>query len=125
MANVPHEGIPYGKPSPGRNPIAELPQGGIIPCGTPPPPGRNPMAELPQEGIIPYGKPSPSMANLLQHKLHKLCNIGTACAIFVGRGGGEKSMGGWGGGGSYVTPDSPYSGNMVYPQQKKIRSIQL
>ena len=35
----------------------------------PPPPGRNPMAELPQEGIISYGKPSPSMANLLQHKL--------------------------------------------------------
>ena len=97
----------------------------------PPPPGRNPMAELPQEGIIPYGKPSPFMANLLQHKLHKLCNIGTACAIFVGRGGGEKShrwelftiwyfiRGGdpWGGG-SYVTPDSPYSGNMMYPQQK-------
>ena len=26
MANVPHEGIPYGKPSPGRNPMAELPQ---------------------------------------------------------------------------------------------------
>ena len=42
MANVPPEGIPYGKPSPGRNPIAELPQG----------------------EIIPYGKPSPSMANL-------------------------------------------------------------
>ena len=28
MANVPPEGIPYGKPSPGRNPMAELPQGG-------------------------------------------------------------------------------------------------
>ena len=28
MANVSPEGIPYGKPSPGRNPMAELPQGG-------------------------------------------------------------------------------------------------
>ena len=27
MANLPPEGIRYGKPSPGRNPIAELPQG--------------------------------------------------------------------------------------------------
>ena len=31
MANVPHEGIPYGKPSPGRNSKAELSQVGIIP----------------------------------------------------------------------------------------------
>ena len=46
MANVSHEGISYGKPSPGRNPIAELPQGEIIPYGKPSP-GRNPMAELP------------------------------------------------------------------------------
>ena len=28
MVNVPPEGIPYGKPSPGRNPMAELHQGG-------------------------------------------------------------------------------------------------
>ena len=37
IANVPTEGIPYGKPSPGRNPIAELPQGEIIPYGKPSP----------------------------------------------------------------------------------------
>ena len=71
MANLPPEGIPYGKPSPGRNPIAELPQGGggnntMRQLANLPPP----MAELPQGEIILYGKPSPSMANLLQHKFH-------------------------------------------------------
>ena len=88
MANIPPEGILYGKPSAGRNPMAELPQGEIIPYGKlppPPPPGRNLMAELPQGGgAIPYGKPPPSMANLLQHKFH---------------GGGTNTWGGGGGGG--------------------------
>ena len=32
--------------------------------------------------------------------------------------GGRKSMGGGGGRKSHMTPDSPYSGNMMYPQQK-------
>ena len=71
---------------------------------------------------------------------NSICNIGTACAIFVGRGGGGGRNPIYGnfyhmvfypgggeeihGGESYVTPDSPYSGNMMYPQQK-IHSIQL
>ena len=71
---VPPEGIPYGKPSPGRNPMAELPiwqtfpreksQGGTIPYSkSSPSMVRNPMAELPQGGTIPYSKSSPSMVN--------------------------------------------------------------
>ena len=77
----------------------------------------------------------------LQRKFNtnSICSIGTTCAIFVGRGGGGEKSHRWenfyhmvfyrgggesmGGGGSHVTPDSPYSGNMMYPQQK-IHSIQ-
>ena len=117
MANVPPEGIPYGKPSPG-NPIAELPQGNNTIWQAFP--GRNPMAEL------------PPLWQISSHT-NSICNIATACAICFGMGGGEKSHR-WGtftiwyfirgkeihggGGGSHVTPDSPYSGNMMYPQQK-------
>ena len=82
-----HEGIPYGKPPPGRNPIAELPQGEIIPHGKnpPPPPGRNPIAELPQGEIIPYGKPSPSLTILPQHKFH-MYYWDSMCDFFCGGG---------------------------------------
>ena len=85
------------------------------------PPGRNPMAELPPLWQI-------------SSNTNSICNIGTECAICFGRGGGEKSHrwgiftiwyfirgkeihGGGGGGESHVTPDSPYSGNVMYPQQ--------
>ena len=95
MANVPPEGIPYGKHSPGRNPMAELP----------------PLWQI-------------------SSNTNSICNIGTACAICFGRGGGRNPIDGEllpygnlsGGrksmGGSHVTPDSPYSGNMMYHQQK-------
>ena len=79
------------------------------------------------------------MANLPpEENTNSICNnIATACAICFGRkgggrnpidgellpygilSGGRKSMGG-----SHVTQDSPYSGNMMYPT-KKINSIQL
>ena len=93
IANVPPEGIPYGKPSPGRNPIAELPQG----------------------EIIPYGKPSPSMANLPTQIPYVLLGQ----HVRFGGGGGENPIDGellpYGilsggkvihGGGSHVTPAS-------------------
>ena len=57
----------------------------------PPPPGRNPMAELPQGEIIPYGKPSPSMANLLPIQIPYVI-LGQHVRFCWG-GGGEESHG--------------------------------
>ena len=79
-----------------------------------------------------HGRTSPSIANLLQHTFLMLI-LGQHVRFVLGGGGGitpingelllcgilsggRKSMGG--GGKSHVTPDSPYSGNMMYPQQK-------
>ena len=54
MANVPPEGIPYGKPSPGRNPIAELPQGNNTIWQAFPP------EEIPWQNFPLYGKSPPT-----------------------------------------------------------------
>ena len=56
MANVPPEGIPYGKPSPGRNPIPGLPQ-------------RNNTIWQAFPRKKSHGRTPPSMANLQQHNV--------------------------------------------------------
>ena len=77
MANVPPEGIPYSKPSPGRNPIAELPQ------------GNNTIWQASPRKKS-HGRTSHSMANLLQHKFH-MQHWDSMCDLFWEGGGGEKS----------------------------------
>ena len=125
--------------SPRKKSHSRTSQGGIIPCGKPPPPPRKKSDSKTSPGgnntiwqTFPlYGKSPPTQIPYVILGHHVL--------FLLGEGGGKKSQrwellpygilsGGGGGGGpwggSYVTPGSPYSGNMMYPQQK-IHSIQL
>ena len=100
--------------------MANFPRG-IIPK-PPPPPGKNPMAEYNTiwQTFPLYGKSPPTQIPYVI--------LGQHVRFLLGGGGGEKShrwellpygiLSGGGGGGSYVTPDSHYSANMMYPQQK-------
>ena len=124
---VPPEIIPYGKPSPGKKSHSRTSQGEIIPYGNPPPPPRKKS----------YGRTSPGGNNTIWQtftlygksppKQIPYVIFGQHVRFLFGSGGRNPidwellPYGIFSGGiqgGSHVTPDSPYSGNMVYPQQK-------
>ena len=78
MADVTPEGIPYGKPSPGRNPIAEVPQGNNTIWQAFPP------EEIPWQNFPLYGKSPPTQSPYVILGQHVRFVLG-------GGGGGEKS----------------------------------
>ena len=79
---VPAEIMPYGKPSPGRNPITELPQENntIWQAFSP--------EEIPWQNFPLYGKSPPTQIPYVI--------FGTACAICGERGGGGEKSHRWG-----------------------------
>ena len=78
MTNVPPEGIPYSKPSPGRNPIAGLPQGYYTIWQAFPP------EEIPWQNSPLYGKSPPTQIPYVILGQHVRFVLG-------GGGGGTKS----------------------------------
>ena len=117
MANVPPEGIQDEKPSPGKNPMTELPRGGggTIPYGKaspsmvnlPPPPqthkfydgGTNTMADCPPGNHTIYGKRSPWRNTIWQYfpksPPAQIPYVILGVNFFDGGGGGNKSHRWW------------------------------